>query len=412
MKQSDVTEKFLKYVRVLTPSCDGSETVPTSKCQFDLAEILVQDMLEIGITDARVDEKCYVYGSIPASEGYENCPAIGFIAHMDTVSDFAEHAVKPVIVENYNGEDIALGESGRVLKVSDFPHLSSLKGRTLIISDGTTLLGADDKAGVAEILTMAEELMKGDIPHGKICIGFTPDEEVGAGADYFDVEGFGADYAYTVDGGTEGEIEYENFNASGADFEIHGFNVHPGDAKDIMINSALVAMEINSMLPANETPRGTEGYEGFYHLQEMSGNVEKATLSYIVRDHDAEKFEKRLDTLRMIEKEMNEKYGPGTVALTIKEQYRNMAEKIRPCFHLIENAEKAARLAGVTPEISPIRGGTDGARLSYMGLPCPDIGTGGHAYHGPYEHITVEGMEKTVDILLEIVKIYAAENVK
>lgn len=411
MKQSSVTERFLKYVKVLTPSCDGSETVPTSACQFDLAEILVGDMHEIGITDARVDEKCYVYGSIPASEGYENCPAIGFIAHMDTVSDFADHAVKPVVVENYDGEDIALGESGRVLKVSNFPHLSSLKGRTLITSDGTTILGADDKAGVAEILTMAETLIRENIPHGKICIGFTPDEEVGAGADHFDVEGFGADFAYTVDGGTEGEIEYENFNAAGAEFEIHGFNVHPGDAKDIMINSALVAMEINNLLPANETPRGTESYEGFYHLQEMYGTVEKATLSYIVRDHDFASFEKRLDTLRVIEKEMNEKYGPGTVILTLKEQYRNMAEKIRPCFHLIETAEKAVKQAGIVPRIVPIRGGTDGARLSYMGLPCPNLGTGGHAFHGPYEHITVEGMEKMVSVLTEIVKLYSTNGI-
>ncbi len=408
MKQSNVTERFLKYVKVLTPSCYGSDTVPTSSCQFDLAEILVQEMYEIGIADARVDDKCYVYGSIPASEGYENVPAIGFIAHMDTVSDFATHAVKPVVVENYNGEDMALGESGRILKVSDFPHLSGLKGRTLITSDGTTILGADDKAGVAEILTMAETLIRDDIPHGKICIGFTPDEEVGAGADYFDVPGFGTDYAYTVDGGTEGEIEYENFNAASADFEIHGFNVHPGDAKNIMINAALVAMEVNGLLPSNETPRDTEGYEGFYHMQEMSGNVEKATLSYIVRDHDFESYEIRLDTLRGIERTVNEKYGEGTVILTIKEQYRNMAEKIRPCFHLIETAEKAVRQAGVTPEIVPIRGGTDGARLSYMGLPCPNLGTGGHAYHGPYEHITVEGMEKTVSILVEIVKLYAS----
>lgn len=408
MKQSNVTERFLKYVKVLTPSCYGSDTVPTSSCQFDLAEILVQEMYEIGIADARVDDKCYVYGSIPASEGYENAPAIGFIAHMDTVSDFATHAVKPVVVENYNGEDMALGESGRILKVSDFPHLSGLKGRTLITSDGTTILGADDKAGVAEILTMAETLIRDDIPHGKICIGFTPDEEVGAGADYFDVPGFGADYAYTVDGGTEGEIEYENFNAASADFEIHGFNVHPGDAKNIMINAALVAMEVNGLLPSNETPRDTEGYEGFYHMQEMSGNVEKATLSYIVRDHDFDSFQKRLDTLRGIERTVNEKYGEGTVILTIKEQYRNMAEKIRPCFHLIETARKAVQQADAVPRTVPIRGGTDGARLSYMGLPCPNLGTGGHAYHGPYEHITVEGMEKTVSILVEIVKLYAS----
>lgn len=410
MTKSKVTERFLKYIKIPTASCEESETVPTTMCQFDLAKILVQDMLEIGISDARVDEKCYVYGSIPASKGYEDAPVIGFIAHMDTVSDFAEHAVNPVLVENYDGEDVVLGGSGRVLKVSDFPNLYELKGRTLITTDGTTILGADDKAGVAEILTMAEEIVNGDFDHGKICIAFTPDEEVGAGADYFDVPGFGADFAYTVDGGAEGEIEYENFNAASAVFEIRGFNVHPGSAKDIMINAALVAMEINGLLPLHETPRDTEGYEGFYHLTEMSGNVEKAKLSYIVRDHDFDRFEERLNTLHVIENKINEKYGSGTVVVKVKEQYRNMAEKIRSCFHLIETAERAVRQADVEPKIVPIRGGTDGARLSYMGLPCPNLGTGGYGYHGPYEHITVEGMEKTVDILLGIVKSYCEAN--
>lgn len=405
--KTKLVERFMEYVKIPTASCEESETVPTTSCQFTLAHRLVQEMTEIGIKDAHVDENCYVYGWIPASVGYENCPAIGFIAHMDTVSDFAEHAVNPILRENYNGEDLILGDCKRVLKVSDFPHLKSLKGRTLITSDGTTILGADDKAGIAEILTMAESLINSEISHGKICIAFTPDEEVGAGADHFDVPGFGADFAYTVDGSEEGCIEYENFNAASAVFEIHGFNVHPGDAKDTMINAALVAMEINGMLPENETPRDTEGYEGFFHLTDMSGTVEKAKLSYIVRDHDFSNFENRLKLLYKIEEKMNDIYGEGTVILRIKEQYRNMEEMIRPCFHLIENAKQAARQSDVEPKIIPIRGGTDGARLSYMGLPCPNLGTGGYAFHGPYEHITVEGMEKTVSILTELVKIYA-----
>ena len=404
---SKVTERFLRYARVLTPSREESETVPTSECQFTLAEMLVEEMKEMGITDAEVDDKCYVYGSIPAKPGCEACPALGFIAHMDTVSDFAEHPVTPVLHPQYDGGELRLGDSGRVLKVKDFPHLPSLAGRTLITSDGTTILGADDKAGVAEILTTAERLLTENQPHGKICIGFTPDEEVGAGADHFDVERFGADFAYTVDGGAEGEIEYENFNAASAVFEVKGFNVHPGSAKDVMINAALVAMEINGSLPPQETPEHTEGYEGFYHLTDMSGSVEKAKLSYIVRDHDGANYERRLERLREIAAKCNAAYGEGTVTLTIREQYRNMAEKIRPCFHLIENACRVAEGLGISPRVQPIRGGTDGARLSFMGLPCPNLGTGGYAFHGPYEHITAEGMERSVELLLGLVEVYA-----
>ncbi len=400
-------ERLLKYVTVSTPSDENSTTVPTSACQFDLAKNLVEEMKAIGISDAHVDEKCYVYGTIPATPGYEAKTKMGFIAHMDTVSDFADHAVKPLIHENYDGCELVLGESGRKLEPALFPHLKELKGRTLITSDGTTILGADDKAGVAEIMTMAEELLKGEIPHGKICIGFTPDEEVGSGADHFDVEGFGADFAYTVDGGREGEIEYENFNASSAKIQVNGFNIHPGSAKDTMINAAVVAMEFNEMLPKNQTPRDTEGYEGFYHLCHMSGSVEKASMEYIIRDHDEENFLEREEIMRKIAAKLNEKYGEGTVELVIEESYRNMAEMIKPQFHLIENAKKASLQAGVEPKVLPIRGGTDGARLSFMGLPCPNIGTGGFACHGPYEHITVEGMDIIVDTLLEIVKIYA-----
>lgn len=400
-------ERLLKYVTVSTPSDENSTTVPTSACQFNLAKDLVEEMKAIGISDAHVDEKCYVYGTIPATPGYEAKTKMGFIAHMDTVSDFADHAVKPLLHENYDGCELVLGDSGRKLEPALFPHLKELKGRTLITSDGTTILGADDKAGVAEIMTMAEELLKGEIPHGKICIGFTPDEEVGSGADNFDIEGFGADFAYTVDGGREGEIEYENFNASSAKIQVNGFNIHPGSAKDTMINAAVVAMEFNEMLPKNQIPRDTEGYEGFYHLCHMSGSVEKASMEYIIRDHDEEKFLEREEIMRRIAAELNEKYGEGTVELVIEESYRNMAEMIKPQFHLIKNAKIASLQAGVEPKVLPIRGGTDGARLSFMGLPCPNIGTGGFACHGPYEHITVEGMDIIVNTLLEIVKIYA-----
>lgn len=402
-----VYERLIEYVKVPTPSAEESTTHPTSQCQFDLANKLAEELKTLGAVDVRVDGHCYVYGKIPASAGYEGKTKLGFISHMDTVSDFADHAVRPLVHPDYDGEDLKLGESGRVLEKAVFPHLSELKGRTLITSDGTTILGADDKAGIAEIMTMVEELEKRDIPHGQISIGFTPDEEVGQGADLFDVPGFGAEFAYTVDGGREGEIEYENFNASGAKIKITGFNVHPGSSKDTMINAAEVACEIQSLLPEKENPRYTEGYEGFYHLTGMKGDVACAEMEYIIRDHDAEKFAAKEAYLREVAEKMNQKYGKGTVELEIHEQYRNMAEKIQPCFHLIENAQEAARRAGIQPQVLPVRGGTDGARLSYMGLPCPNLGTGGYACHGPYEHVTAEGMDQTVELLLELVKIYS-----
>ena len=406
MKET-VNGRFLRYISINTKSDETSETTPTSAIQFDLARLLASELSEMGCENVKCNDKCYVYAEIPATKGYENKTKLGFIAHMDTSPDFSGEGVKPQIIENYNGESVMLGESGRVLSLETFPHLASLKGKTLITTDGTTLLGADDKAGVAEIMTLAKRLITENIPHGKILIGFTPDEEVGSGADHFDVESFGADFAYTVDGGPEGSLEYENFNAAGARFVVNGVNVHPGSAKDIMVNSMLVAMEINSLLPGADVPAKTEGYEGFFHLTDMCGTTEKTTLDYIVRDHDANMFEARKTILRHIEKTMNEKYGAGTVELTIKEQYRNMKEKIEPCMHLIENAVEAAKRCGVEANIEPIRGGTDGARLSFMGLPCPNLGTGGYAFHGPFEHITVEGMQKEVDILTEIVKIYA-----
>ena len=400
-------ERLLNYVRIWTTSDEDSETVPSSDRQLDLAKILVEEMKAMGVMDARVDEKGYVYGSLKATEGMEDKPAIGFIAHMDTAPDFNGRDVKPQLIENYDGGDVCLGDSGRTLSVSDFPHLKELKGRTLITTDGTSLLGADDKAGIADIMTAIDEIIKENRPHGRLCIGFTPDEEVGKGADFFDVKGFGADFAYTVDGSKEGEIEYENFNASEAVFKVHGVNVHPCEAKNIMVNASLIAMEINKMLPDNETPRHTEGYEGFYHLTDMTGNVEHAELKYIVRDHDGKLFSDREERLRSIERLMHQKHGEGTVELEIRESYRNMKEKIEACMHLIENAKTAIKKEGIEPKVSPIRGGTDGARLSFMGLPCPNLGTGGYAFHGPFEHITVEGMDKAVNIIKNIVDIYA-----
>ena len=402
-----VYERFLRYAAVYTASDEESTAVPTTARQFDLARMLVQELREMGVKDARVDDKCYVYGSIPATPGYEGCVSLGFIAHMDTTPDFKGEGVKPQVIPDYDGEDVALGDSGRVLSAEQFPHLRGLKGRTLITTDGTTLLGADDKAGVAEIMTLAERILNEEIPHGKICIGFTPDEEVGSGADYFDVEHFGAQYAYTLDGGVEAEVVYENFNACSASFEVHGVNIHPGDAKDKMVNASLVAMEINQMLPSCDTPAHTEMYEGFFHLTSMEGNVEKAKLHYIVRDHDRESFQVRKKLLRFIEKTINEKYGKGTAVLQIQDEYENMEEKIKPCLHLIDNAKDAMRELGIEPDVSPVRGGTDGARLSFMGLPCPNLGTGGYAFHGPYEHITAEGMDTVVEIVLGIIRRYA-----
>lgn len=402
-------ERLLNYVKIHTTSDENSTTVPTTARQFDLAKLLVEEMKAMGIADARMEDNCYVYGTIPATPGYEEKIALGFIAHLDTAPDFSGENVNPQVIEHYDGKDVALGTSGRVLEVAKFPHLAKLAGRTLITTDGTTLLGADDKAGIAEIMTMAETLLKGDMPHGKVCIAFTPDEEVGSGAAEFDIPGFGAKYAYTLDGGCENEIVYENFNAAGAQVEINGFNIHPGDAKNKMVNAALVAMEFNGMLPNGDTPRDTEMYEGFFHLCGIEGSVEQAKMEYIIRDHSAACFEARQTTMRHIECLLNEKYGEGTVKVEIQQQYRNMTEKIEPCMHLIDNAKAVIRELGMEPDVSPVRGGTDGAQLSFRGLPCPNLGTGGHAFHGPYEHITAEGMDFSVNVVLGIVKCYAEE---
>ena len=400
-------ERLLKYVAIPTPSDEHSTSTPTSACQFNLARLLADEMTGMGLADVRLDERCYVYAKLPATEGCERAVKIGFIAHVDTSPDFNGAGVHPRIIHDYDGGNVVLGNSGRVLDTDKFPHLPRLRGRTLIVTDGTSLLGADDKAGVAEIMTMLEHFISSDEPHGQISVCFTPDEEVGAGADHFDISGFDAQYAYTVDGGEEGEVVFENFNASAATFTVNGFNIHPGSAKDTMVNAQLLAMEINSMLPTGQTPRDTENYQGFYHLHAMQGNVERATLHYIVRDHSAELFAEREATLRRIADDMNRRYGAGTVELTIREQYRNMREQILPCYHVVENALEATREQGIEPIIRPIRGGTDGARLSYMGLPCPNLGTGGYAFHGPYEHITAEAMDIQTAILCGIVRRYA-----
>ncbi|MCR5092689.1 MAG: peptidase T [Lachnospiraceae bacterium] len=399
-------ERLLNYVVIHTTSNEEAETTPSTKRQFDLANILVKEMKELGIEDAAVDEHCYVTGHIPATEGCKNAPRIGFIAHLDTAPDCSGENVKPVIHENYDGGDIELG-NGRRLTTALFPHLKKLRGRTLITTDGTTLLGADDKAGIAEIMTLIETLAKEKIPHGAISIAFTPDEEIGHGADLLDLAKFCADFAYTVDGGPENEIEYENFNAVKAVFKIKGISVHPGEAKNRMVNAALLACEISSMLPPAETPEHTEGREGFYHLTDIRGDVETAEIAYIVRDHDVAFFASKQETLRRIEKTLNEKYGSGTVALTITEQYLNMIEKIRPHMHIVETAKECISKQGMDPLEVPVRGGTDGARLSFRGLPCPNLGTGGYAFHGPLEHISAEGMDAVVHVLVSIVSAYS-----
>ena len=401
-------ERLIQYAKINTVSSDTGDAAPSTPIQFDLARVLCEELRALGVEDAAVSQHCYVTGHIPAAPGHENAPCLGLIAHMDTAPDFSGENVHPLIHENYDGGDLPLGSSGRTLSVKMFPHLASLKGRTLITTDGTTLLGADDKAGIAEIMTLVEELRDGSVPHGALAVCFTPDEEVGRGTENFDIPLFGADFAYTLDGEVEGEIVYECFNACAAAFDVNGVNVHPGSAKDVMVNAALVCCEINSMLPAGDTPRDTESYQGFFHLTGMAGDCEKARAQYIVRDHDAAKFAMRKEMLTHIAELLNAKYGAGTVSLTLREQYRNMAEKIFPEYaFLVSNAVKAIEDCGVKPVRVPIRGGTDGAQLSWRGLPCPNLGTGGFSFHGPYEHITVEGMDKCVEILRRIVELYA-----
>lgn len=399
-------ERLLNYVVVHTTSDPNSVTHPTTLRQFDLARMLVEEMKELGIEDARMDEKCYVYGTLPATEGMAQVKALGLIAHVDTADDASGEHVKPVIRANYDGEDIVLEGTGEVMTVKQFPFLAKLKGQTLITTDGTTLLGADNKAGIAEILTAVERIQTEGLPHGKLCIGFTPDEEVGQGADFFDIKGFGADYAYTVDGGDVGEIEYENFNAASAVVTFHGRSVHPGAAKNTMLNAQNVAMEFHMALPKFERPEHTEGREGFYHLTDMTGDVTTAKLRYIIRDHDEAKFQSKKEIMLHTAACLNEQYGAGVVEVVLKDSYANMIEQIKPHFHLIEFAREAVKKAGLVPVECPIRGGTDGARLSYEGLPCPNLGTGGFNYHGPYECITAEKMDQSVEVLLNIIELF------
>ena len=394
-----VKERFLNYVQIETTSDESCESCPSSQGQWTLARLLVEEMQAMGIADARVDEHCYVYGTIPAKGDH---PArVGLIAHMDT-SDGVKGPTHPQVIPDYDGGPITL-KNGIVIDGFDF--LPGLKGQELIVTDGESVLGADDKAGVAEIMALAQRLTAPDAPeHCTVCLGFTPDEEIGRGADLFDVAGFGADYAYTVDGGAVGELEYENFNAAGCRVQFHGVNIHPGSAKNQMKNAALIAIEFASMLPAHETPAHTEGYEGFYHLCDMRGDEENASLVYIIRDHDAQKFEARKETVRRITDYLNAKYGEGTVELLLRDSYRNMREMVEPHMEIIDKAREAFLACGVTPIVTPIRGGTDGARLSFMGLPCPNLSTGGYSCHGRKELISVEALEKMVDVLENIVR--------
>lgn len=398
-----VEERLLKYVSYWTTSDEENSNIPSSNREFDLAKILEEELKNLGLTKVILTDHCYIYGLLPATPGMENKKALGLIAHMDTAPDFSGKDIKPQIIKNYNGEDIKLEGSGDILRVADFPSLSKCVGNTIITTDGTTLLGADDKAGIAEILTAVEQIIEEKIPHGDIWIGFTPDEEVGAGADLFDLDYFKAEYAYTVDGDYENEIAFENFNAASAVFNIKGVNVHPGDAKDIMINAGLVGCEIVSLLPEDETPAKTEGRQGFFHLIDMKGDVASSTLNFIVRDHDQNAFETKLNRLRTIEVEMNQKYGSGVVSLEITHSYSNMLSIIEENKYVVDLANQAIKATGLDPISTPVRGGTDGARLSFMGLPCPNLGTGGHAFHGPFEHIAVESMESVVKILKEII---------
>ena len=403
----ELKERFLKYVGFDTQSDPESETFPSTARQLVLLNHLAEEMLSLGLTEVEIDANGYATGTIPATPGYEDRPVIGFISHVDTSPDMKGSDIRPRIVENYDGGDIALNDS-LAMRPADFPELSFFRGHTLVTTDGTTLLGADDKAGIAEIMTAAEYLMAHpEIAHGKIRIGFTPDEEIGRGVDFFDVERFGAKFAYTMDGGFEGELEYENFNAASARIAIQGRNIHPGYAKDKMINALCVACEIQSLLPSEQRPEHTEGYEGFYHLVGLSGTVENASMEYIVRDHSREKFEAKKDYLTRVVALLAEKYGEGVIDLQLKDQYYNMREMVEPYPEVIAKAEQAMREAGVTPVVRPIRGGTDGARLSYMGLPCPNLFTGGMNFHGKFEYCSLDTMRKAMQTIINLVRLWA-----
>lgn len=402
-----VIERFLKYVSVDTESVEDAGCFPSSEKQKNLAAMLVEELKELGAENPRMDSYGYVYATIPATSE-KKVPVLGFLSHMDTSPAMSGANVNPRIVKNYDGGEIVLNEREKISMTPEmFPSLKEKVGQDLIVTDGTTLLGADDKAGIAEIMTMAEILLKNpSIPHGTIQIAFTPDEEVGAGVDYFDVKTFGAEFAYTVDGGGLGELEYENFNAASGRLKIHGQSIHPGSAKGKMINAILVGMEFQQMLPVFENPAYTEGYEGFFHLDHFDGGVEETEMMYIIRDHDMAKFEEKKTRFVKTAEFLNEKYGAGTVECEVKDSYYNMKEKVEPFMFLIDNAVQAMEELGITPKITPIRGGTDGARLSFMGLPCPNLCTGGENFHGKYEYASVQAMEKIVELLLRIIQVY------
>lgn len=410
-----VLEKFLRYISIDTASDPESESQPSTSKQLDLSRLLVKELREMGINNAELDEWGYVMATIPSNlpEG-EDVPAIGFIAHVDSAPDASGANIKPQIIKSYDGSDIIINkELGFVMKVDDFPELLKYKGQTLITTDGTTLLAADDKAGVAEIMTAAEYIMTHpEFSHGTIKIGFTPDEEIGRGVDKFDVEKFGAEFAYTLDGGEIGELEYENFNAASAKIFIQGRNIHPGYAKDKMINAIILGTELNAMLPVDQRPEYTTEYEGFFHIIRFDGTVEKANIQYIIRDHDLDKFESKKVLISQCVDFLNKKYGDGTFSLELKDQYYNMRKQVEPHYHIIEKAVKAMEMAGIKPKIKPIRGGTDGARLSFMGLPCPNIFAGGHNFHGKFEYIPAESMEKATEVIINLVSLYSKENKK
>lgn len=408
-------QNFLKYIKIDTTSDENSTTTPTTMKQHNLAVVLVEELEAMGAEDITYDkEHCYVYATIPSTKGFEDAPVLGFIAHMDTSPAVSGTNVNSHIVESYDGKDILLNEEKNImLKVEDFPELLQYTGQDLIVTDGTTLLGADDKAGIAEIMAMAEHLIENpDIKHGKIRIGFTPDEEVGCGTDYFDVDLFGAQFAYTVDGGTLGELEYENFNAAGAKLIVQGRNVHPGSAKGKMRNAILIAQEFQGMLPVFENPMYTEKYEGFYHLDSINGNVENVEANYIIRDHSQKLFKKKKNIFMETADFINKKYGDGTAVVEMNDSYYNMREIIESHMHLIENASEAMKELGIKPDIIPIRGGTDGSRLSFMGLPCPNLCTGGENFHGKYEYACVQSMNKVTELLIKISEKYAMHNNK
>ena len=400
-------ERLLKYVKIHTTSSPETGATPSTPCQWDLARLLVDELKELGLENPSVNEHCIVTAWLPATPGCEDAPALGFLAHMDTSPAFSGENVCPIVHEDYDGGDIVLPKQGRVIPAADFPWLSRLKGKTLITADGSTLLGADDKAGIAEIMTLCERLIAENRPHGRLCIAFTPDEEIGEGPEHFDVPAFGAKYAYTVDGSTPGVIAYENFNAASAVVDITGVSVHPGAAKGIMENALLIAQELNALLPPDETPGKTEGYEGFFHLEGLTGTAASARMEYIIRDHDKEKFQTKKALMARAAAQVQAAHPTAKIELALTDTYFNMKEQLADCMHLVDNANRAAELAGLTPASEAIRGGTDGARLSFMGLPCPNLGTGGYNFHGPLELCCVEEMDQVVDILLHIVALYA-----